>query len=310
MTNTHYATPHGLDAKGHYTSARDLATIALFAMENPTFRQIVRTENFHIKRSKHNLEHYLGNINKALYWYPGANGVKPGDTDAAGLCQVVTAYRNGRHVLAVVLHTPNLATDIRNLLNMGSRDFAWVPSIYAADGPTSYLSGGTGSHRWHYFEGAGHYVAGPFLDYFDQHGGLGTLGLPRTEQITDHGRAVQYFQGGKLALDKQHGTVYEVALGEKLAHPTPKQRSSHHEIASRLKLFYHRLGGGKVFGPPVSGLMRVRGTPVQFFVRGELAETRYGPRIVPIGDSALRELNLFPSSGAANYFSPTFIASL
>src|SRR3712207_7987722 len=44
LKNTHFENPAGLDSPGNYSSARDLATIALAAMEYPTFTNIVRSE--------------------------------------------------------------------------------------------------------------------------------------------------------------------------------------------------------------------------------------------------------------------------
>ena len=43
MTGTHYVNPHGLHNADHYTTARDTALLAAYAMENETFRTIVRT---------------------------------------------------------------------------------------------------------------------------------------------------------------------------------------------------------------------------------------------------------------------------
>ena len=41
LTNTQYRNPSGLDAPGHYSSARDLATLAAHALENEDFADIV-----------------------------------------------------------------------------------------------------------------------------------------------------------------------------------------------------------------------------------------------------------------------------
>jgi D-alanyl-D-alanine carboxypeptidase len=308
MTDTHYATPHGLDARGHYTSAHDLATVSLFAMHNPTFRQIVRTEYFHIPRTKHNLEHYLGNINKALYWYPGADGVKPGQTDRAGLCQVVSANRNGHRVLAVVLNTPNLATDIRNLLNAGTHDFQWVPSIYAADGPATYQAGGSGGNAWRYYYGAGHYITGPFLASYDAHGGLNRLGLPRTEQLIERGRIVQYFQGGVLRYDPHRRVVAEETIGPELAEAISRLRSIRmaRNILPGFRSYYHLVAGSKLLGAPEGGRMWVAGTKTEFFQHGALVQTAYGTRILPAGDAILRLKGWLPASGAADYYPPAF----
>lgn len=307
MHNTHYVTPHGLDTPGHYTSARDLATIALYAMRNATFRRIVATESYHIPRTRHNVEHWLGNINHVLYWYPGVNGVKPGDTDNAGLCQVVSATRNGRRVLAVLLNTPDLVIDIRNLLNMGTRDFAWVQSPLWTDAPSNALSGGRGASAWLYYEGAGHYIRGAFLAYFAAHGGLRTLGYPRTEEIPVNGRTVQYFQGS--VLEKAGGRVEPVAAGEELARAARLSTGSS-RVAGALRAYVHLLGDAKVLGAPVTGLRDVHGVPIQFFRNGALALDAGVPRVVPVGDALLRLQGWFPSSGAADSFPPSMDAAL
>ena len=42
-TNSNFVTPHGLDHKDHYTTAYDLALITAYALNNPTFKEIVST---------------------------------------------------------------------------------------------------------------------------------------------------------------------------------------------------------------------------------------------------------------------------
>ena len=44
MKNTHFANPHGLDAPDHYSTARDWAVLASYAMENPIFAKTVSTK--------------------------------------------------------------------------------------------------------------------------------------------------------------------------------------------------------------------------------------------------------------------------
>src|SRR6476661_6211175 len=51
MTDTHYENPHGLPAKGHQSSARDLVKLAHAAMQNPLFRQYVSTRQHGTKVS-------------------------------------------------------------------------------------------------------------------------------------------------------------------------------------------------------------------------------------------------------------------
>ncbi|MGH2443369.1 MAG: serine hydrolase [Chloroflexota bacterium] len=302
MRHTHYATPHGLDAPHHYTSARDLATIALYAMRDPTFRRIVDTESWHIPATRHNREHWLGNINRIMYWFPGVDGVKPGDTDDAGLCQVVSVWRNGRHLLAVLLHTPTLWIDMRNLINFGARDFRWVQAPVWSDGPSDEISGGDQHRRWTYYFGSGRYVMGAFLYYFRTHGGLQTLGYPRTGVLRLGSQTVQFFQGAELIAGR-NGSVYPEALGsiaaKRLArralwpggHPTPGFAG-----------YYRKYGGKGVLGNAVSGTTRINGLTVQFFQYGALMEVGGFPHLLALGDAWLQARGLLPATGAGNSY--------
>ncbi len=302
MRDTHYVTAHGLDARGHYSSAHDLAVIARYAMRNATFRRIVATINYHIPKTKHNADHWLASVNRVMYWYPGVDGVKPGDTDYAGLCQVVSAWRNGRHVLAVLLHTPNLVTDVRNLLDYGGRDFRWVQADAFWDAPYVPLAG-FGTHRWLYYLGAGHFIGDVFLAYYQSHGGLTTLGYPRTEAIDEDGRQVQYFQGGELVFDPVHGTVYPEPLGTEFAVRLAPHALRHiRRPGATFRGLYKRLGGPGVLGLPVTSRTWVHGTLVQFFQYGELARLNGVPKVVPVGDALLRMKGWLPAVGAADAY--------
>ena len=59
----------------------------------------------------------------------------------------------------------------------------------------------------------GHTVRGEFLDYFNQHGGLRIFGYPITEQFSLNGRAVQYFQRGRLEFYPENQAPQRVRLG-------------------------------------------------------------------------------------------------
>jgi outer membrane protein assembly factor BamB len=64
-----------------------------------------------------------------------------------------------------------------------------------------------------YFVETGHNVRGPFLDYFTNQGGLAQFGYPRTEEMMEEGKTVQYFQRARFELFPQFkGTPYEVQL--------------------------------------------------------------------------------------------------
>lgn len=307
MTHTHYVTPHGLDRPGHYTSARDLAMVARVAMRNPLFRRIVATPNYYIAPTRHNRAHWLANINYPLYWFPGVEGVKPGDTTRAGLCQVVAARRGGRELLAVLLNTPNLVTDVRTLLDFGSRDFSWVQAPAWWDQPTSFLTGGLGNAAWRYYSGAGHYVRGVFLRSYLRYGGLATLGLPRTEELRDGGKWVQFFQGGELAYLPRRGTVVPEPLGLDLARRwagrPPATRPL--RVARPFRRLYRSLGGRRVLGPPITRFTRSHGVRAQFFRSAALVQIGGAPSVMPLGDAELRLRGLLPVAGTGNVHPPT-----
>jgi D-alanyl-D-alanine carboxypeptidase (penicillin-binding protein 5/6) len=59
------------------------------------------------------------NLDRLLWTYDGALGIKPGYTDSAGYCLAAAATRKGHTVLAVVLGTDRHFTDAANLLDFG-----------------------------------------------------------------------------------------------------------------------------------------------------------------------------------------------
>ena len=113
LRNTHFENPNGLDSPGHYSTARDLAVLAAYAMENPIFSQTVSTKSIRVG------ERYLTNHNKLLWQVEGADGVKTGFTKAAGRILVSSATRDDRRLVAVTLNAPSDWQDHTSLLNEG-----------------------------------------------------------------------------------------------------------------------------------------------------------------------------------------------
>lgn len=118
LKNTHFVNPHGLDAPEHYSTARDLAILAAYAMENPIFASTVSAKNVTIG------QRYLRNHNKLLWQVQGADGVKTGFTKAAGRILVSSAVRQGRRIIAVTINAPNDWEDHKTLLEQGFTQFS------------------------------------------------------------------------------------------------------------------------------------------------------------------------------------------
>lgn len=128
----HFANPSGLPNPHHVVTALGMAIIAEHAMQNPIFRQIVRTKRSSLPPNPS--PRVFFNQNRLLYTYPGAIGIKLGWTPKAGETVVVAAQRNGMTLIAVLLHdTPNgLWPDAARLLSYGFDHFTSDPVLSAA----------------------------------------------------------------------------------------------------------------------------------------------------------------------------------
>jgi D-alanyl-D-alanine carboxypeptidase (penicillin-binding protein 5/6) len=102
--DTRAATPSGLDGPGMSTSAYDIGLFYRYAWQDPTFADIVHTRTFDFPGHTDHPGYQLENDNQLLYHYPGALGGKTGYTDDAGQTFVGAANRDGRRLMAVLLH--------------------------------------------------------------------------------------------------------------------------------------------------------------------------------------------------------------
>ncbi|MEU4530217.1 D-alanyl-D-alanine carboxypeptidase [Micromonospora ureilytica] len=102
---THAVTPSGLDGKGQFTSAYDLALIARACFAEPTFRRYALTEQTSIpaQPAQRTKGFDIQNENQLIYRYPGALGGKTGFTDLARHTYVGAAERGGRRLVVTVL---------------------------------------------------------------------------------------------------------------------------------------------------------------------------------------------------------------
>ncbi len=119
MTCSHFTNPHGLDDEEHYTTAADMAKLAVYALKNGDFARIVSTYKTTIPMNGDDGTRVLLNHNKLLKHYDGAIGVKTGFTKRSGRCLVSAAERDGVRMIAVTLSAPDDWNDHKNMLDYG-----------------------------------------------------------------------------------------------------------------------------------------------------------------------------------------------
>ena len=115
MAHTSFANPNGLDAEGHYSTARDMAVLAAAAMEDPTFRRICSSRSVTIGQRT------MENHNRLLRQVEGCVGLKTGYTRAAGRTLVSCTERDGCRLVAVTLQDGNDWADHAALYDYGFR---------------------------------------------------------------------------------------------------------------------------------------------------------------------------------------------
>lgn len=118
MTGTHFENPNGLDSPGHYSTARDMAILTAYAMENPIFAKTVSTKTVTVGNRS------LRNHNRLLWQVEGADGVKTGFTKAAGRILVSSATRQGRRLIVVTMNDPSDWKDHAALLEEGFSNYS------------------------------------------------------------------------------------------------------------------------------------------------------------------------------------------
>lgn len=117
LSGTHFENPNGLDSPGHYSTARDLAVLTAYAMDDPIFAKTVSTKTVTIGQRS------LRNHNKLLWQVEGADGVKTGYTKAAGRILVSSAVRQGRRLIAVTINDGDDWADHAAMLESGFSNY-------------------------------------------------------------------------------------------------------------------------------------------------------------------------------------------
>ena len=107
MFDTHFVTPSGLDAEGHYSTAYDMALLGAEAMKNEYFAELCALPSYQVKFGNPPSNYPLNAHNYLLegqrYGVKGCNGIKTGYTDSAGYCLVSHVERDGVKLVCCTL---------------------------------------------------------------------------------------------------------------------------------------------------------------------------------------------------------------
>ena len=127
MADTNFLNCTGLPARGHLTSAHDIALMSReLVLNHPAIREYTTIWMDSIR----NGEFGLTNTNRLVRFYEGATGLKTGYTSSAHYCMSATAERNGMELIAVVMKSPTSNQrfeDAKVLLDYGFANYAMVP---------------------------------------------------------------------------------------------------------------------------------------------------------------------------------------
>jgi len=169
-----------------------------------------------------------------------------------------------------------------------------------------------------FFATTGHTVGGAFLGFFDANGGIRVFGLPLSDQVSENGRPVQYFERQRFEYHAESaGTQFEVQLSRLGADMVPGGATgpaaqgsaagyyfpeTHHTLSNYFLNYWRSNGGLRIFGFPITELVSENGLNVQYFER---ARMEYHPENASNGNTVLlgllgkRFIEIHPDVSAA-----------
>jgi serine-type D-Ala-D-Ala carboxypeptidase (penicillin-binding protein 5/6) len=115
MRRTHFSNFDGLPyptSYSNYSTAANLLVLGRAAMRLPVFRSVVAKRSYRLAAGSGHHAYWWKNLNPLLGRYPGAIGIKPGYTGAAGQCLLFEALRNGHSVIGITLHSPGSISSV------------------------------------------------------------------------------------------------------------------------------------------------------------------------------------------------------
>ena len=109
-TGTHFTNTHGMPERKHYTTCRDLYLITKAAMAYSQFREIVKTDEYYVKKTNMSAQRHFFNTNALLsnmkyrgYVYTPCIGIKTGTTEEGGHNLLSAAELDDKTLVSVVI---------------------------------------------------------------------------------------------------------------------------------------------------------------------------------------------------------------
>ncbi|MBI4754848.1 MAG: D-alanyl-D-alanine carboxypeptidase [Betaproteobacteria bacterium] len=136
LRNTHFTNATGLPDPQHYSTARDLVTLAAAMIRDfPDLYAIHSDKEFTYNKIRQ------PNRNRLLWLDPTVDGIKTGHTETAGYCLIGSAKRGSRRLVAAVMGTSSDTVRVhetQRLLNFGFQAYETV-KLYGKDQAVSEL---------------------------------------------------------------------------------------------------------------------------------------------------------------------------
>ena len=124
MSNTSFVNSTGMPAEGHFSTAKDMATLAQHIIHDSSkYYPIYSEKEFRFNGIKQ------GNRNALLYTDPSVDGLKTGHTEEAGYCLTTSSKRGPMRLISVIFGAPSMqerASQTREILAWGYANFETV----------------------------------------------------------------------------------------------------------------------------------------------------------------------------------------
>lgn len=124
LEDTHYANTTGLESNNAYSTARDLAVLSTYLLEDDSVREIVKNSKITVE-SVNGTKHELVNTN-ILLGQLGIKGMKTGTTPSAGECLIALAESpDGHEILTIILGSKSRFVDTKILIDWIYKAYTW-----------------------------------------------------------------------------------------------------------------------------------------------------------------------------------------